>query len=216
MVIVALAAHRDVILALKDGSKELYQSIITAQHDSNRLGLYIVRQLKFGLEHNLYRELGFRSPKEFLLYRVIVNEIKDIGENAINMMNSNLTVQKLVDDQVLFVREPIDEELFSQLLNLNNVATKLFEDAMKAVFKRDYNDADILIPKRQSYVELENELIRFMSSKKMDPNLSALLRLALDCCRRVLDYGRDVAELTLNRTVEEFCASFARSPNVKP
>ena len=101
------------------------------------------------------------------------------------------------------------KKLFSQLLNLNNVATKLFEDAMKAVFKRDYNDADILIPKRQSYVELENELIRFMSSKKMDPNLSALLRLALDCCRRVLDYGRDVAELTLNRTVEEFCASFA-------
>ena len=216
MVIVALAAHRDVILALKGANKELYQSIVISQHDSNRLGLYIVRQLKFGLEHNMYRELGFKSPKEFLLYRVVVNDIKDIGENAINIMNSLVDVQKLVDDQVLFIKEPIDDEIYSQLLNLNNVANQLFEDAMKAIFKRDYNDADALIPKRQNYMELENELIRFMSRKKMDPNSSAILRLVLDSCKRVLDYGQDMAELTLNRTVEEFCVSFAKSPNAKP
>lgn len=207
MVIVALGAHRDVIIALKSGNKELHESIVAAQHDSGRLGLYIVRQLNFGLEHNMYRELGFKSPKEFLLYRVIVNDIKDIGENAINIMNSLAAVQKLVDDQ--FIKEQIDEEIYSQLLNLNSVTNQLFEDAMKAVFKRDYNDADVLIPKRQSYVELENELIMFISSKKMDPNLSALVRLAMDSCRRILDYGQDVAELTLNRTVEEFCTSFA-------
>jgi phosphate uptake regulator len=209
MVIVALAAHRDVILALKGGSKELYQNIINAQHDSNRLGLYIIRQLKFGLEHNMYRELGFKRPKEFLLYRVIVNDIKDIEENAINIMNNLVTVQKLEEDQTLFIKESIDEEICSKLLNLYNLSDQLFEDATKAMFKRDYNDAEALIPKRQSYVKLENELIRFMSSKKMDPNISAILRLVLDSCRRILDYGQDVAELTLNRTVEEFCASFA-------
>jgi len=121
-----------------------------------------------------------------------------------------------VDDQVLFIKEPIDDEIYSQLLNLNNVANQLFEDAMKAIFKRDYNDADALIPKRQNYMELENELIRFMSRKKMDPNSSAILRLVLDSCKRVLDYGQDMAELTLNRTVEEFCVSFAKSPNAKP
>jgi len=31
----------------------------------------------------------------------------------------------------------------------------------------------------------------------------------LDSSRRILDYGQDVAELTLNRTVEELCANFA-------
>ena len=208
MVIVALAAHRDVILALKSGNKELHQNIVNAQHDSNRLGLYIVRQLKFGIEHNMYRELGFRTPKEFLLYRIIVNEIKDIGENAINIMNNLATVQKLVDDQLLF-SQPIDEEVFSQLINLNTLAYQLFEDATKAMLKRDYNDAEALIPKRQSYVKLENDLIRLMSSKKMDPNFSAIMRLVLDSSRRILDYGQDIAELTLNRTVEELCASFA-------
>jgi phosphate uptake regulator len=209
MVIVALAAQRDVILSLKGGDKELYQSIINAQNDSNRLGLYIVRQLKYGLEHNMYRELGFKTPKEFLMYRVIVNHIKNIGENAINIMNNLATVQKLVNDQVLFIKETIDEEIYSQLISLNNFANQLFEDAMKAMFKRDYNDAEALIPKRQNYMKIETDLIRYMGSKKMDPNISALLRLALDSCKRILDYGQDIAELTLNRTVEEFCASFA-------
>jgi phosphate uptake regulator len=209
MVIVALAAHRDVILALKDGKKELLQNVANAQHDSNRLGLYIVRQLKFGIEHNMYRELGFRTPKEFLLYRIIVNDIKDIGDNALNIMNNIVTVQKLVDDQLLFFKEPMDEEVFAQLLSFNSLAYQLFEDATKAMFKRDYNDAEALIPKRQAYVKLENELIRLMSSKKMDPNISAVLRLVLDSSRRILDYGQDIAELTLNRTVEELCVSFA-------
>jgi phosphate uptake regulator len=209
MVIVALAAQRDVILSLKGGDKELYQSIVNAQNDSNRLGLYIVRQLKYGLEHNMYRELGFKTPKEFLMYRVIVNHIKNIGENAINIMNNLATVQKFVNDQVLFIKEPIDEEIYSQLVSLNTFANQLFEDAMKAMFKRAYNDAEALIPKRQNYMKIETDLIRFMGSKKMDPNISALLRLALDSCKRILDYGQDIAELTLNRTVEEFCASFA-------
>jgi phosphate uptake regulator len=173
------------------------------------LGLYIVRQLKFGIEHNMYRELGFRTPKEFLLYRIIVNDIKDIGDNALNIMNNIVTVQKLVDDQLLFFKEPMDEEVFAQLLSFNSLAYQLFEDATKAMFKRDYNDAEALIPKRQAYVKLENELIRLMSSKKMDPNISAVLRLVLDSSRRILDYGQDIAELTLNRTVEELCVSFA-------
>jgi len=209
MVIVALAAHRDVILALKGGSKELFQNVINSEHDANRLGQYITRQLKFGIEHNMYRELGFKTPKEFLLYRIIVNDIKDIIENAINIMNNLVTVQKLVDDQVLFMKEPFDEEVIAQMLNFNALAHQLFEEATRAMFKRDYNDAEALIPKRQSYVKLENDLIRLMSSKKMDPNISAILRLALDSSRRVLDYGQDIAELTLNRTVEELCASYA-------
>jgi len=209
MAIIALLAHKDSFSALRNRSKELYQNVLNAHHDANRLGLYVVRQLKFGIEHNMHRELGFKTPKEFLLYRIIVNDIKDISENALNIMNNLATFQKLIDDQVLFIKDPIDEEVYSQMLSFNALAHQLFEDATKAMFKRDYNDAEVLIPKRQSYVTLENDLIRLMSSKKLDPNVSAILRLVLDSSRRILDYGQDVAELTLNRTVEELCANFA-------
>lgn len=209
MSIIALSANKDAVSALKSGDIALRQSVVNAHHDVNRLVLYVVRQLKFGIERNLYRELGFKTPKEYLLYRIIVNDIKNIGEDAVNIMNNLATFQKLVDDQLLFVKEPMDEEVYSQMLRFNSLAHQLFEDATRAMFKRDYNDAEELIPRRETYVKLENDLILLMSSKKLDPNIASILRLVLDSSRRIMDYGQNIAELTLNRTVEELCASFA-------
>jgi len=79
---------------------------------------------------------------------------------------------------------------------------------MKAMFKRGYNDAEKIIAKRGTFIPLENELIRLMAIKKMDPNNAAIFRLVMDSSRRILDYSQDIAELTLNRTVEEICNSF--------
>jgi phosphate uptake regulator len=207
MAIVALAANRDAIAALKEKNTSLFDSVIHAHNDVNRLGLYIVRQLKHGIERNLYRELGFRTPKEFLLYRIAVNDIENIAQNAIDIIKNIDSLQKLIDDETLFLKDPIDEEIYTQLLNFTHDAHALYEDAIKAVFKRDYKDAENLISKRESFLPLENELIMLISSKKLDPNVTSILRLIFDSSRRIMDYGRSMAELTLNRTVEEICST---------
>ncbi|MGE5187418.1 MAG: PhoU domain-containing protein [Betaproteobacteria bacterium] len=206
MAIVALAANRDAVAALKDRNLSLFDSVFSSRNDVNRLGLYIVRQLKHGIERNLYRELGFRTPKEFLLYRIAVKDIENIGDNALNVVNSIGSLQKLIDDGTLFIKEPIDEEIYSQLLSFMNRAHEIYNDSIKALFKRDYHDAEKLIEKRDGLQSLENELIMLMASKKMDPGIASILRLIFDSLRRIMDYSRDMAELTLNRTVEEMCA----------
>jgi phosphate uptake regulator len=207
MAIVALSANRDAIAALKDRSTILFDSVISAHNDVNRLGLYIVRQLKYGIERNLYRELGFKTPKEFLLYRIAVNDIESIAQNAMNIINNLGSLQKLIDDQTLFVKDPIDEEIYNQLVGYSTQAHQLYDDSIKALFKRDYKDAEKLISKRESLHTLENELIMLMSSKKLDPNIASVLRLIFDSSRRIMDYSGNMAELTLNRTVEEQCMS---------
>jgi phosphate uptake regulator len=207
MAIVALAANRDAVAALKDRNRALFDSVVNAHNDVNRLGLYIVRQLKHGIERNLYRELGFRTPKEFLLYRIAVNDIESIAQNAINITKNLESLQKLIDDETLFLKDPVDEEICTQLVNFTNDAHGLYEDAIKALFKRDYKGAEKLISKRESFIPLENELIMLISSKKMDPNITSILRLIFDSSRRIMDYGRSMAELTLNRTVEELCST---------
>jgi len=210
MAIVALSANKDAIAALKNKSSTLFDSVISARNDVNRLGLYIIRQLKYGIERNLFRELGFRTPKEFLLYRIAVNEIENIGENATNIINNLGTFQKMIDDGTLFVKGPLDdEEIHAQLLHFNNLAHQLFEDAIKAMFKREYKDAEKIISRREGYAALENELIMLMSSKKLDPNVASVFRLIFDSSRRIMDYGRNMAELTLNRTVEENCSALS-------
>jgi phosphate uptake regulator len=208
MAIVALSANKDAISSLKNRSTSLFESVINAHNDVNRLGLYIVRQLKYGIERNLYRELGFRTPKEFLLYRIAVNDIENIGENAVNIVNHIGTFQKMIEGELLFLKEPVDEEVYLQLGHFNDTAHQLFEDAMKAMFKREYKDAEKIISKREGFVGLENELIMLMSSKKLDPNVASVFRLIFDSSRRIMDYTRNMAELTLNRTVEELCSTF--------
>ena len=207
MAIVALSANRDAIAALKDKNTALFDSVIHSHNDVNRLGLYIVRQLKYGIERNLYRELGFKTPKEFLLYRIAVNDIESIAQNAINIINNLSTLQKLIDDETLFVKDPVDEEIYNQLVNFSLQAHQLYDDSIKALFKREYKDAEKLISKRESLHPLENELIMLMSSKKLDPNIASVLRLIFDSSRRIMDYSGNMAELTLNRTVEELCST---------
>jgi len=207
MAIVALAANRDAIAAFKDRSTILFESVIGAHNDVNRLGLYIVRQLKHGIERNLYRELGFRTPKEFLLYRIAVNDIESIAQNAMNIISNLRYLQKLIENETLFIKDPVDEEIYNQLVYFSTQAHQLYDDSIKALFKRDYKDAEKLISKREAIIPLENELIMLMSSKKLDPNIVSVLRLIFDSSRRIMDYSRNMAELTLNRTVEEQCAT---------
>jgi len=98
---------------------------------------------------------------------------------------------------------PLDEELSSQVLGFNSKAQSYFEQSLTALFKRDYNRADELISDMKHLASLANELTTVMLSKKMDPNVSSIFRLILDSSRRIIEYGRNVAEVTLNRTVEE-------------
>lgn len=209
MAIVALSANRDAIAALKDRNTALFDGVINAHNDVNRLGLYVVRQLKYGIERNLYREFSFRTPKEFLLYRIAVNDIESIAQNAMNIINNVGSLQKLIDEETLYVKDPIDGEIYNQLVDFSSLAQQSYDDAIKALFKRDYKDAEKMISKCDSYVPLQNELVMLMSSKKLDPNVASLLRLIFDSSRRIMDYSRNMAELTLNRTVEEQCQNLA-------
>ena len=54
MAIVALSANKDAIAALKNRSPAILQSVINAHNDVDRLALYVIRQLKWGIERNQF------------------------------------------------------------------------------------------------------------------------------------------------------------------
>ncbi len=203
MATLALSANKDAVLAMQNMDKNLIQNVIDVNNDVNRLNTYVIRQLKFGLERNLFRELGFKGPKEFLGYRIVANAIKSIAENALNVANNIATLNKLVKNQTLYLKETLDEEVYSQILSFNASAHQLFDDSLKAMFKRNYEHADNIISKLGSFDTVGNDLIALITNKKLDPNLSLVFRLALDSARRIVEYSQDVAEVTLHRTVEE-------------
>jgi len=203
MAILALSAINDAVSALKIMDENLVRDVIDARNNVNRLNLYVIRQLKFGLEEGRFEELGFKTPKESLGYRIVANDIKSIADSAMNIARKVAAFRKMIEDQMLFVKEPVDEEAYSQILEFNSLAHQLFEDSLGALFKRDYDHADRTISEIEASVVKEGDLITVISSKKLDPNVSSILSLILDNSRRTIEYSRNIAEVTLNRTIEE-------------
>ncbi len=206
MAILALSANREAILALKNTDQRAFQSIIDAYNDVYRLDLYVVRQLKFGVERNLFKELGFSTPKEFLGYRIVANSLKTIADNALNIANNIIALKKLIENETLYLKELVDEELYSQILNFNSLAQQSLEESLKAMFQRSYEYADKIISQLESFTALEHDLISLMLSKKRDPNVATIFRLVIDGSRQVVEHSRTIADVTLNRTIEEMCS----------
>jgi len=200
MAIRALSAIRDAILALRNVDQGGIQSVIDAYNDVNRSSLYVIRQLGFGLEHNLFKESGFRTPKEFLGYGIVCNDIKGIADDAVNIAN-RITAFKGLIERNAFKGEIVDEELYSRTLSFFSSAHELFEESLKAMLESDYEHADEMISKLESLVTLEEDLVLLMSNKNL--NVSPVCGLILDSSRRIVECSRNIAGITLNRTVEE-------------
>lgn len=199
----ALSSHKDAIAALDNLNEDLIQSIYETKTDVDRMNLYVVRQLKFGITQNLFRNWGFKTSKEFLGYRLVANNIKNIAENALTIGKNMKSLRRLIDDRLLVLKDNVDEEAYSQIKDFSSLAEQLFEDGLNSLFNRNYEQADRIISRIESFLVLENDLITLMLNKKMDPNLLSIYRLVLDNSRRLVEYSREIAEVTLNRTVEE-------------
>ncbi len=204
MVILALSSNMEAIKSLERLPDAPTQNVFTLHNDVNRLGLYIIRQLKYGLERDLYKELEFQTPKEFLGYRIVVNDVKNISTNARNIVRHVSTLYQMIEDQTLFLKNLIDEEIYQQIIEFNATCHSFFNSALTALFKRDYRHADENITKLESYARQEINILTTIVNKKLDPNISALFRIILDSSRRILEYSRNIAEVALNRTVEDY------------
>jgi phosphate uptake regulator len=199
----AISAHKDSVIALGNLEHNKLQYIYQRKMDVERLNLYVVRQLKYGIEHNLFKDWGFETSKEFLGYRLVANDIKNIAGNAYNMGRNIKTLRRLIDDKLLFLKDNVDEEVFDQIDSFNSSTQQLFKESLESLFNRNYVKADRILSRLESFFMLENDLITLLFNKKIDPNLLSIIRLVLDNTRKIVEYSEDIAEVTLNRTVEE-------------
>ena len=199
----SISAHKESIIALRNLEQDRLYYVNQKRMDVDRLNLYVVRQIKYGIEHDLFGDWGFKTSKEFLGYRLVANDIRNIAGNAQNMGKNITTLRRLIDDNLLFLKNIIDEEVYSQIDSYNSLTQQLFKESLESLFNRDYVQADRILSRLESFLVLENDLITLLLNKKIDPNLLSIYRLVLDNTRRIVEYSKEIAEVALNRTVEE-------------
>jgi len=202
----AISAHKDSITALRNLEQGKLNYIYQRRMDVERLNLYVVRQLKYGIEHNLFGKWGFDTSREFLGYRLVANDIKNIAGNAHNIRKNIETLRRLIYDKLLLLKISLDEDIYSQIDSFNSSTQQLFKESLDSLFKKDYTQADRILSRLESFFVLENDLITLLLMKKMDPNILSIYRLVLDNTRIIVEYSKEIAEVALNRTVEDVSA----------
>jgi phosphate uptake regulator len=83
---------------------------------------------------------------------------------------------------------------------MSAIAISMFERAIEALFKRDYEAAEDSIERTKDILALEKEAIA--ASHKIAIEEAASLRLIIESVRRTAEYAADIAEIVLNLTVE--------------
>ena len=83
---------------------------------------------------------------------------------------------------------------------MSNLAISMFEEAVDALFKGDFNLAETVIEKITQITKLEKEVV--IASHNVGIEETASLRLIIESVRRTAEYASDIGEVVLNLNAE--------------
>jgi phosphate uptake regulator len=196
MCIIATSMHNDAMQALKNMDRELAKEVIQLDDEVDRFSFYIIRQLKLAVQNvKIIRDIGLSSPRDCLGYRVIVKFVERIADHAARIAKN-----------VLSLEEKPSESVLQTLYEMSTFAQSLFENAIKALFKKDYALADQVISKTKAIVALEEKALKEIQSKTKQTDISSI-RMITESIRRIAEYASDIAEIVLNLNVNQIIAT---------
>ena len=190
MSIIASSMHKEALLALKNLDYSSAKAVIETDREVNRFGLYIVRLLKLAVSNQrIVKEIGLSYQKECIGYRLIAKSVERTADHATK-----------IAENTLLLKEPIKEELIDKIGELSSLANSMFENAMEALFKHDFNLAEGVIEKLSQVHKLEKETVFCLPNAKVEETVN--LRLIIESVRRTAEYASDISEVVLNMNVE--------------
>ena len=190
MSIIASSMHKEAISALKKIDYTSAKSVIETDREVNRFSLYVVRLLKLAVSNaRVVREIGLSNPRECLGYRLIAKSVERTADHATK-----------IAENVILLKDPVVEDLLGKIDQMSSSAISMFENAMEALFKHDYNQAENVIEKIPLIHKLEREAVLASQSAKIEEVVN--LRLLIESVRRTAEYASDISEVVLNLNVE--------------
>lgn len=190
MSIIASSMHKEALTALKKLDYTTAKSVIETDREVNRFGLYIVRLLKLAVSNpRVVKEIGLNTQRDCLGYRLIAKAVERTADHATK-----------IAENTLCIKEPINDGFSEKLSELSALAISMFENAMDALFRRDFNLAESVIEKLSQVHKLEKEAVLMMQNIKTEDAVN--LRLVIESVRRTAEYASDISEVVLNLNVE--------------
>ncbi len=189
MCIITSSMHKDAITALKELDHQLAKDVIATDSEVDRFHLYIIRQLKMAIQNpRITKEIGLTTARDCLGYRLVTKTVERTADHATK-----------IAENVLLLKKKMDEESFKRVKDMSALSISMFETAIEALFKRDFNLAEEVIRKTKEVASMEEEVLNFLQEKRAKEMVN--LRLLIESVRRTAEYASDIAEIVLNLTI---------------
>jgi len=192
MIHLAKSMSNDAILAMSENNLELAQEVINTDDEVDRFGFYIIRQLKIAIQNeHMLKEMGFKSARDCLGYRLVVKNIERTGDHA-----------SFIANDILEFKKPVKKEIVEKIQEMNEFVLTVLDDACLALFKEDYMQAEKTIEKTKEIVKYERRIRDASKSLKDEEDVYRVRRIS-ENIRRVAEYASDIAEIVLNMNIEK-------------
>ncbi len=184
----AINMHRDTIKALRLHNSDMLREIIDRDDDMDRLYFLSVRMLN---EYSDVTNLDTFPSKisnlwELMEYRAVVRYLERVADHATIIATSmNTVIGKYGEDDV------------KTLDHLNSISIRSLELAIEALTKMDINKAEEAISLKHKVRQIEDKAVSKLA-EYTDPELISSLRMSIESCRRVFEYGAGIAEIAIN------------------
>jgi phosphate uptake regulator len=185
--------QQDSVQALAKQDPELAKQVLKIDDEIDRFSLYIIRQLKWAVQHPpLIEKIGLRNPVECLGYRIITKSVERSADHSARVAKNSLLVLHQVD--------PV---LLKDTRALSDVSLHMMDTALRALFSDNYELAESVLLEKEKTSQLEARLVDRLLRERMPASELSAYRLISESLRRVGEYATDIAEVVLNLTVHK-------------
>jgi len=188
MLTITTSMHRDSVLAIETGDKEIAEGVMQRKEEVGRFGLYVIRQLNMSINQGIFKE-SILEPRDLLGYTLVARNLERVASHAARMAKV-----------VVELEQPLQEAPAHKLISMSDNSSNLVEEALLSLFKRDHYGADMVVERAKKFVEMENDLVN--SLDQADIRSYYTIHVLVDSQKRIAEYARDIAEVVLDLTIE--------------
>lgn len=198
---IARSMQQDAMQALANSDSEMAKQITKIDDEIDRFSLYIIRQLKWAVQHPpLLNRIGLTTPVECLGYRIITKSVERSADHAVRIAENSLGIQRKLETPIL-----------KETSTLSQISAGMMETALRALFSGDYQLAETVLADKERLPGLESRLVERLLKERMPATDLSSLRLISESLRRIGEYATDVAEVVLNLTVQKSIDQFVEN-----
>ena len=186
MFLIASSMHKDAILALKGGDRDLALDVMQRDDDVDRLFLLTAKQFQSILRGARMPDISEISIDEYHDLRMSAAPMERIADHAQKIAKVAYSMDYTIPDNVMELTEKVSD-----------ASRKIVNDSIDALYSSNANLANQVIGSinemRLMISEL-NESLLTLDSREM----VIAMRTVADSIDRIGDYGANIAEIAIN------------------